>query len=194
MNIGNLGAPNGGRPFPYGRTRRFLFIGHIRREKGIERLLDAWLQFVNGKDDVELVVAGTIAYKIDFDLDRLRSARVTWISGYIGDEEYANFIKASDCVVFPYIRGTNSGVLSNVASAGVLMVASNIPMFSQSGLVPDACMFNGNDSFGLRSKLEEFYNMAQERRSAIIAEIRRMAAERSSDFERGLLGLVADCT
>ena len=123
------------RPMPMVRQRgslvKFLFIGHLRKEKGIINLIKAW-SLLNPADvsAANLTIAGSDVLNMGSDAVNLPNCTTKF--GYIDDEEFEALIQDTDYVVLPYEGGTNSGVLSIATSCEKPCITSNIPCFSQS--------------------------------------------------------------
>lgn len=144
-------------------TRRydFLFIGHLRKEKGIDFLFDSWVEYHKQNPDATLCIAGNAAnYKnyINERRNQCKDSNIELKIGFIKDDDYIKLVKSSNCVVFPYYAGTNSGVISTVLSMGKNIITSDIGMFSNNPLVSRHSLFRVNDKIAFISKLSEFYH------------------------------------
>jgi glycosyltransferase involved in cell wall biosynthesis len=110
---------------------KFLFIGHIRPEKGLKTLLEAWRVLPdNVTDHVSLTVAGAISDGSSYDVFGLVNAEL--VLGFVDDELFCDLISKADFLVFPYTGGTNSGVYSIASALGKPSLTSRIPLFTQS--------------------------------------------------------------
>lgn len=142
-------------PFPLYKTKysanrndnekiTILFIGHIREEKGLDLLLDAWGRICNKYSNIELRVRGSMALTeskinfVDFSTVNIRIAFLT-------DEEFREEIADSDYVALPYRGGTNSAVFSVAVSLGKPCITSDIPLFTQSSFSIPELMFKAGD-------------------------------------------------
>jgi glycosyltransferase involved in cell wall biosynthesis len=144
-----------------GKTRgansplKFVFVGHMRKEKGVDLLLQAWSSF-NGKGSgSELTIAGNVP---DFmkDLKDLSNIKdVEFISKFLTDSEYFKLIEGADFLILPYRRGTNSGIPSTALSLGTLVLCSDIPMFENNTLIPRECFFEKNSIRSLSNKISD---------------------------------------
>lgn len=137
----------------------FLFIGQMRREKGVDVLLDAWQHVISACPDAKLCIAGNPLYYKDY-LEKKKewcdSNNVTLKLGFIKDSEYAMTVNSTKCVVFPYTAGTNSGVISTVVSLGRDVITSDIEMFADNPFVCEENMFSAGDAAALSKKMIEF--------------------------------------
>lgn len=127
----------------------FLFIGHLRKEKGIEFLLDTWPEFHKIHPEAKLRICGNPQPGVKFDRLNLEKCNVEIRLEYISDMDYAKYISSARCVVLPYMQGTNSGIISTVLSLGADVLTSNIPMFKYNPLVRVEDMFKSMDSISL---------------------------------------------
>src|SRR5882672_8548600 len=145
---------------PSTRTR-FLFVGHLRPEKGVDVLLEAWSRFYQKGEDVELIIAGNLPAGCEYDFDGLRGSNLQLLARYLSDEEYVSLIRQSDCVVLPYQRGTNSAVVSTVLSLRKNMIVSDIDMFNNNPLIPSQSFFRRNSSEHLVERLTYFHRLGK---------------------------------
>lgn len=171
------------------RIRNYLFIGHMRVEKGINILLQAWDQFSKNKDDVKLILAGNLVSDIDKSIIN-KNPTIELHSEYLDDLQYCEMIDSSDLVIFPYIRGTNSAVLSNVVSLYKLIIVSDIKMFKKSGLVPENAYFNSENSESLRMCLNNSYIMKEEEVLKNQISIKELKLSRDKLFKDNLSNLI----
>lgn len=133
----------------------FLFIGHLRKDKGIEFLLNSWLDFYKVNKVAKLRVCGRYIPGLSFDKVMLEKCNVEFHLHYINDEEYYHYIKATRYVILPYPHGTNSGILSTVISLGTDVITSDIPMFKENTLVSKENLFETENSQSLIDILQK---------------------------------------
>lgn len=132
----------------------FLFIGHVRIEKGIEVLLKAWQIYKKEGGSKCLLIAGnTRGYEC---IDDFQSQDVIVMDEYLSDANYSELIHNSCCIVMPYLRGTNSGVFSNVLSSLKPVIISKLGMFMEYGIVSESSYIVPGSVSGLASKLLSF--------------------------------------
>jgi len=137
----------------------FLFIGHMRPEKGIPLLIEAWATFHKSYPDARLCIAGNPYYYKEYLAEREEWCARNCIDlkiGFISDEDYIRIVKSSRCVVFPYTGGTNSGVISTVVSLGSDVITSDLGMFANNAFVPKENMFKTGIVESLIEKLAEY--------------------------------------
>jgi glycosyltransferase involved in cell wall biosynthesis len=120
---------------------KFLFIGHLRKEKGVDRLVNAWRKIPpHILESAILTIVGSISNKDDFNLSGLSNCEFN--PQYVSDVEFTEYIKNCDYVVFPYIGGTNSGVFSVASALGKPCLTSSLPIFSESFFFDKTLSFN----------------------------------------------------
>lgn len=128
-----------------------LFFGRIEAYKGIDILLNAFRK-MRGKADIKLVIAG----KGEFD--RHPEDNVVYIDRYIHDSEIAELYRRAKVVVYPYISGTQSGVLSIASYFSTPMIVSDIPFFREVLGDEYSMMFESGDSDALAALLLSVVN------------------------------------
>lgn len=134
----------------------FSFVGHLRKEKGIEILLEAWMKFNSDNDLAKesiLIIAGNIPKGFCYNFTEINNLIV--INRFLNDLEYKNLISKSHCVVLPYTKGTNSGIPSTVLSLGTKLITSDINMFKNNEIVDKNFMFKNEDSDSLKDLFEK---------------------------------------
>lgn len=135
----------------------FLFIGHLRKEKGIQFLLDTWKEFHLKHPKAKLYVCGKKTSEVSFIEEELKSYNIVFHLDYISDEDYYNYIKSARYVILPYLNGTNSGIISTVLSLGANVITSDIQMFKLNSFVSENDMFISNNKQSLLDILERKY-------------------------------------
>lgn len=106
-----------------------LLFGIVMRYKGVDLLLDALARFKAG-ENIFVVVAGRCRdEKLRSELREkilhhpLRS-QIRWIDGFVPESDVPALMQAADCVVMPYRRIDQSGVLFMAFSYGLPVVVS----------------------------------------------------------------------
>lgn len=138
----------------------FSFVGHLRKEKGIEVLLESWKEF-NLDNDIAtesiLIIAGNIPKGFNYDFKKFDNLII--VNRFLNDLEYKNLISKSHCVILPYTKGTNSGIPSTVLSLGTKLITSDIDMFRNNEVIDKKFMFKNEDSNSLNKILVQSINM-----------------------------------
>lgn len=134
---------------PAQKDTDFLFIGHLRKNKGVEFLLDSWKCFYAKNKEAKLRICGQKSVDSDLNERELSKYNIEFDLRFIDDNEYYHYIKNARYVVLPYLFGTNSGIVSTVLSLGTGIITSDIPMFAENPLIPVDCMFKNGDKLSL---------------------------------------------
>ena len=170
---------------PVGRNKkdnniRFLFIGRIMKEKGIEEYVKAAEKITNRYNHVEFKILGP------FEEDKYKNM-VLYNKNkkimYLGkSDDVRNEIKEADCIVHPSYHEGMSNVLLEGAAMGKPLIASNIPGCKE--IVEDGYngyLFEVKSVKSLEEKLVQFINldkgtrelMGQNSRNKVVKEFDR---------------------
>ena len=102
-----------------------LFIGRIRRYKGIDTLLEAY-RLLDVADAAPLVIAGDGEFS-DRErrlVDALSDRELVVVNRWLSAEEIAALVASARFVVLPYTSATQSGVIPLASAFGVPAIAS----------------------------------------------------------------------
>ena len=105
-------------------------VGAVRRYKGIPTAIDA-VAALGGR--VQLLVAGNPTPDAGAEEIAARAQRAPWLRvllRHTSDQEFADFVSASDAILLPYVQATTSAVLLAAWTFERGVVASDIPCFS----------------------------------------------------------------
>ena len=109
----------------------FLFLGQIRKYKGIEDLLVAFNQVQQKFSHTHLLIAGQSKHQINFQKLNIEldvQQKITLIERYIPDHELQLFFNAADVTVLPYKKILTSGSLLNAMSFNCPVIAPRVGM------------------------------------------------------------------
>jgi glycosyltransferase involved in cell wall biosynthesis len=114
--------------------RTILFFGAIRPYKGLEYLVDAFLQLAAKHPEYRLIIAGEPRKDSEKYLDEMQQridcgvsrGRVIQQFRYILDKETELYFKAADVLALPYTHVFQSGVLVLAYSFGLPVVATKV--------------------------------------------------------------------
>ena len=145
------------KPSPKSSTEtQFLFVGHLRQEKGIDVLISAWKIAQTQLSKSTLVIAGNRPRGVKIDVSELDRSRVTVITRYLSDDELLDLVDQCDCVILPYRRGTNSGIPGTVLVLERDLIVSDIPMFKNNTLIPPHAFFASENAEALAKRIVEY--------------------------------------
>ncbi len=171
----------------------FAFAGHIRHEKGIGVLLDAWEVFARKNRNAHLFVVGRPIAGVHIDEERVkRLVNITMELRYIDDDELYALIDETDYFILPYTQVTNSAVLFQVASRGGIPVVSQLKPFVDTGLTFEELTFEANDVQSLADCLHHCLSVSGDQharykelmKSKLIAQNRMFVESIHTAYER----------
>ena len=113
-------------PYPLEGAVRFLFVGRVMHEKGVDELFSAaWRLKRAYGDGVEFHVVGSFEEGYKPLMDELEQTGVVKYHGYQSDMKH--FYAMADCVVLPSYHEGMSNVLLEAAASGRPLITSDIP-------------------------------------------------------------------
>jgi glycosyltransferase involved in cell wall biosynthesis len=115
---------------PSGFSKRILFFGEIRKNKGLEYLIRAEPLISALFNDYSICVAGRFNNEPGNNLAYYRAlmrnpGRFEIIDRFIGNHEVAGIFEQSDIVVLPYVSASQSGILALAFGFGKPVVATD---------------------------------------------------------------------
>lgn len=116
-------------PYPNNQTFRFLFIGRIMKEKGVDELLEAMEKLVAEGEPCFLDILGHYEeegrkyYSHKFK----EYEKAGWLKYHGNQPDVRPFIETCDCFVLPSYHEGMSNVNLECASSGRPIITSNIP-------------------------------------------------------------------
>lgn len=155
-----------------------LFFGQIKKVKGVGVLLEAFGKLAQKRDDLYLVVAGSV-WKDDFapyqeiiNQYNLTDDQLKTDVRFIPDNEVGYYYSACDIAMMPYLDVYQSGVIQLVYAYGKPAVATAIAPFMEiveDGITGYLCQ--PNDANSLAEAIERA--VAEKRRFASLGEAGR---------------------
>ena len=113
-------------PYPQDSPMRFLFVGRVMHEKGVDEIFDAAKRLKQEYgDSVEFHIVGSFEESYKSIMDELEQAGVVKYHGYQSDMK--PFYAMAGCVVLPSYHEGMSNVLLEAAASGRPLITSNIP-------------------------------------------------------------------
>lgn len=113
-------------PYPQEGTARFLFVGRVMHEKGVDELFVAAKRMKQTYGDgVEFHIIGSFEEGYKPLMDELEQTGVVKYHGYQSDMK--RFYAMADCVVLPSYHEGMSNVLLEAAASGRPLITSDIP-------------------------------------------------------------------
>ena len=112
-------------PYPHNDPIRFLFVGHLTKDKGIDELLDAIKTLYDDCYEVRLDLIGFCDDDYKEQIDALHQAGIVFYHGF--QEDPRPFYAKTDCVVLPSYHEGMSNVLLEGAATGRPVITCFIP-------------------------------------------------------------------
>ena len=113
-------------PYPQEGPVRFLFVGRVMLEKGVDELFTAAKRMKQQYgNDVEFHIVGSFEEAYEPIMDELEQAGVVKYHGYQSDMK--SFYAMASCVVLPSYHEGMSNVLLEAAASGRPLITSDIP-------------------------------------------------------------------
>jgi glycosyltransferase involved in cell wall biosynthesis len=129
-----------------------LFLGLVRRYKGVDLLLDAARSIFQGSE-AEIAVVGEVFPDAEFIPERARhhpqASRIRLVDRYVAETELDEWLAACDVVVCPYRRVSGSGIASRAIAARRPIVASDLEGFRTLVTAEAGILFQPGDAGAL---------------------------------------------
>jgi len=115
-----------------------MLCGYFRRSKGFHRVLDFFPEICRRDGDVVLLMAGKVrgiearGYQRNLftQLNQLPEVdRIVFLRGQFPQHTFDTILSAADCVVLPYEKGSQSGILAHCFAVRCPVVVSPLPGF-----------------------------------------------------------------
>jgi D-inositol-3-phosphate glycosyltransferase len=159
-------------------------FGNLRKEKGVEVMLNAWKIFFSSEKNAQLIIAGYIPPNLEYDFSLVENDSTFIHKKFIDDSQYKNLISMCDVVVVPYKRGTNSGIPSSIISCDTIVLASKIPMFVNNELILDNFLFKSETPEDLVSKIEWLYSLEKTKLNSLKNENKKVLKQYRLKFNK----------
>ncbi|MBQ3461188.1 MAG: glycosyltransferase family 4 protein [Solobacterium sp.] len=112
-------------PYPNNEIVRFLFVGRVMKEKGIDELFEAMKKLIRNGQKCFLDVVGPFEEDYKDKLDKYE--KEGWLNYHGYQEDVKPFIRACDCFVLPSYHEGMANTNLECASSGRPIITSNIP-------------------------------------------------------------------
>lgn len=112
-------------PYPQHEVFKFLFIGRVMKEKGVDELFAAMKRLVDEGQECILDVVGP--FEEDYEKKLEGYERQGWLKYHGYQEDVRPFIKDCNCFVLPSYHEGMANTVLECASMGRPIIASNIP-------------------------------------------------------------------
>lgn len=153
-------------PYPENNTTRFLYLGRIMKEKGIDELFTAAKALKSEGVDFRLDMVGFFDGKYKKIMQELQSQGIIKFHGFRQDPR--PFYTKADCVVLPSYHEGMSNVLLEAAATGRPIITCDIPGCKEAvneGVSGLLCEVKNADS--LYDTMKQFLSLSREERQAM---------------------------
>ena len=100
-------------------SKYILFIGRIRKYKGVENLINAFAKITTS--NLVLIIAGEGKLRIE------SNPRIKVINRWLEEHEISSLIQNAEVIAFPYIEASQSGLLPYCVSKNKKIVVTPLP-------------------------------------------------------------------
>ena len=163
-------------PYPENDPIRFLFLGRLMKEKGVDELLAAVKMLYDDCFDIHLDLVGFFEDSYKEQIDALCEQGIATFHGFQQDPR--PYYAAADCVVLPSYHEGMSNVLLEAAATGRPLITSYIPGCREAvdeGRSGFTC--RPRDKYGLYEAMKKVAQLPREARMEMgLAGRRRMEA------------------
>lgn len=168
--------------YPKNDRIRFLYVGRIMKEKGIDELFHAIRRLSDEKFDFILDIVGFFEEEYSDQVKELEDIGVVKYHGYQPDPR--PYYTAADCIVLPSYHEGMSNVLLEAASMGRPLITSDIPGCREA--VSDeknGFLVKSRDQDSLYEAMKRFLGLPVEKRSEM-GMLSRQKMEQEFDKNR----------
>lgn len=159
-------------PYPEDKVIRFLYIGRVMKEKGIEEFIEAAIDIKKRYKNTEFHILGFCEENYEERLKKLQNNKIIEYHGM--QKDTISFQKRSHCTILPSYHEGMSNVLLESAASGRPVIASNINGCKE--IIDDkktGYIFEVKNSNNLISKIEAFLSLSNEEKREMGLEGRK---------------------
>lgn len=149
--------------YPKDGTIRFLFIGRVMKEKGVDELFEAAERLKSEGADIAVDVIGPFEDHYEIKVNELDKAGIIKYQGYQSDVK--PFIRNAHCFVLPSYHEGMANTLLECGAMGRPLITSNIHGCLEA--VKDGetgFLCNAKDTDDLYGKMKRFFELPYERK------------------------------
>jgi len=164
----------------------FLFLGMLRKDKGIEYLIEAASQLK--EYDCKVIIAGA---SVDWTLEELKALvkrydvanHVELRVGYVPDHQISSYYYASDVIIFPYDKNYTGGcgpLTKGASTHGKPVIVTDVADIGRmvrqysNGLIAEPC-----HAESLAAQMISFINLSLEDRQILAKNAQNLAKKHS---------------
>lgn len=149
-------------PYPDNEVFKFLFIGRVMKEKGVEELLEAMRRLNENKVNCFLDVVGP--YEEDYSDAVKKYEKAGWLKYHGVQADVKPFIAACDCFVLPSYHEGMANTNLECASSGRPIITSNIPGCKEAVVEGSGFLCEPRNTDSLYKTMKEMLSISREER------------------------------
>lgn len=154
-------------------TTRFIFIGRIMKEKGVDELFEAFQRLVEEHYDVHLDIVGPFEDDYEQKIKELDQRDSYNYHGFISDVR--PYLENVHCLVLPSYHEGMANTILEASSMARSVIASNIPGCKE-GIIDhkSGLLVNVKDSNDLYEKMKEYVSYNLDKKASMGIEARTL--------------------
>lgn len=148
--------------YPNNQEFRFLFIGRVMKEKGIDELLESMKRLTGENVPCSLDVLG--CYEEDYKEKLNEAVKKGWLRYHGNQPDVRPFIAACDCFVLPSYHEGMANTNLECASSGRPIITSNIPGCKEAVTERSGFLCEPKDAESLYKMMRKMAELGREER------------------------------
>ena len=164
-------------PMPQGNPIRFLFIGRVMKEKGVDELFEVAKRIKKEYDNVEFDIVGPFEDDYEEIVKKLQGEGIINYYGY--QEDVRPFIAKCHCFVLPSYHEGMANTLLEAAAMGRPLITSNI-YGCKEAIAKNGFVCEVRDSEELYKKIMDFIDLT-DKQKINMSKISRKVVEHKFD-------------
>lgn len=149
-------------PYPHNDIVKFLFVGRVMKEKGIDELFEAMKRLVSEGEKCFLDVVGPFEEDYKDKLEQYEKAG--WLKYHGYQENVIPFIAACDCFVLPSYHEGMANTNLECASSGRPIITSNIPGCKEAVVEGSGFLCEPKNADSLYNVMKKMIEMSKDER------------------------------
>ena len=149
-------------PYPHNDIVKFLFVGRVMKEKGIDELFEAMKRLVSEGEKCFLDVVGPFEEDYKDKLEQYEKAG--WLKYHGYQENVIPFIAACDCFVLPSYHEGMANTNLECASSGRPIITSNIPGCKEAVVEGSGFLCEPKNADSLYNVMKKMMEMSKDER------------------------------
>lgn len=159
-------------PYPKTETTRFVFVGRVMKEKGVEELFEAARRLEDDWEDMELHMVGPMEDDYKERMEELTRSGAVIYHGL--QKDVRPFLGESHCLVLPSWHEGMANTILEASAVGRPVIASDIPGCRESvGDGVSGLLTKVRDADDLYRKMKQFLKMSREEQEQMGKNARR---------------------